>query len=298
MPKNLFKEKKNESLLNKGINIIIQAFNEQKNEFSENISLLQTEIKKLKEENFVYKNKLTTLQQKLNSLSKTVLLLDEDGEETKNEEEKNIGIENINSEINSINKNILNNKKINNSISRNNRTSLGKNISVIKKKFITNTFNSKDENKKINSIKNIDIKHKRTYTNNFKNLKYSIKNPEKPSYMKALNYLKNNTNNNHNNNNNENISNNSEISINNDPLDKIDLKEIEKSSDNDSEIYKKLNLFLEESKRELNALDYENILELLKSFETGSDINIKKKIKKIINNRNGLIKLFEDIFES
>ena len=296
MPKNLFKEKKNESLLNKGINIIIQAFNEQKNEFSENISLLQNEIKKLKEENFVYKNKLTTLQQKLNSLSKTVLLLDEDGEETKNEEEKNIGIGNINSEINSINKNILNKNKINNSISRNNRTSLGKNISVIKKKFITNTFNSKDENKKINSIKNIDIKHKRTFTNNFKNLKYSIKNPEKPSYMKALNYLKNNTNNN--NNNNENISNNSEISINNDPLDKIDLKEIEKSSDNDSEIYKKLNLFLEESKRELNALDYENILELLKSFETGSDINIKKKIKKIINNRNGLIKLFEDIFES
>ena len=298
MPKNLFKEKKNESLLNKGINIIIQAFNEQKSEFSENISLLQNEIKKLKEENFVYKNKLTTLQQKLNSLSKTVLLLDEDGEETKNEEEKNIGIENINSEINSINKNILNNKKINNSISRNNRTSLGKNISVIKKKFITNTFNSKDENKKINSIKNIDIKHKRTYTNNFKNLKYSIKNPEKPSYMKALNYLKNNTNNNNNNNNNENISNNSEISINNDPLDKIDLKEIEKSSDNDSEIYKKLNLFLEESKRELNALDYENILELLKSFETGSDITIKKKIKKIINNKNGLIKLFNDIFES
>ena len=192
----------------------------------------------------------------------------------------------------------MNNKKINNSISRNNRTSLGKNISVIKKKFITNTFNSKDENKKINSIKNIDIKHKRTYTNNSKNLKYSIKNPEKPSYMKALNYLKNNTNNNHNNNNNENISNNSEISINNDPLDKIDLKEIEKSSDNDSEIYKKLNLFLEESKRELNALDYENILELLKSFETGSDINIKKKIKKIISNRNGLLKLFEDIFES
>ena len=294
MPKNLFKEKKNESLLNKGINIIIQAFNDQKNEFSENISLLQTEIKKLKEENFVYKNKLTTLQQKLNSLSKTVLLLDEDGEETKNEEEKNIGIENLNSQIHSINKNILNKNKINNSISRNNRTSLGKNISVIKKKFITNTFNSKDENKKINSIKNIDIKHKRTFTNNFKNLKYSIKNPEKPSYMKALNYLKNNTNDN----NNENISNNLDISINNDPLENIDLKEIEKSSDNDSEIYKKLNLFLEECKRELNALDYENILGLLKSFESGSDINIKKKIKKIIYNRNGLIKLFDDIFES
>ena len=295
MPKNLFKEKKNESLLNKGINIIIQAFDDQKNEYSQNISLLQTEIKKLKEENFIYKNKLTMLQQKLNSLSKTVLLLDEDVEETKNEEEKNIIKKNLTSGIHSINKNLLNENKINNSISRNNRNSLGKNISIIKKKFITNTFSSKDENKKIYSVKNIDIKHKKAYANSLKNLKYIIKNKEKPSYLKASNDSSNNTNSND-----ENISNNLEISNNNDPLDKINLKEIEieKNSDNESEIYKKLNLFLEESKRELNALDYENILELLKSFETGSDITIKKKIKKIINNKNGLIKLFNDIFES
>ena len=295
MPKNLFKEKKNESLLNKGINIIIQAFNDQKNEYAQNISLLQTEIKKLKEENFIYKNKLTMLQQKLNSLSKTVLLLDEDVEETKNEEEKNIIKKNLTSGIHSINKNLLNENKINNSISRNNRNSLGKNISIIKKKFITNTFSSKDENKKIYSVKNIDIKHKKAYANSLKNLKYIIKNKEKPSYLKASNDSSNNTNSND-----ENISNNLEISNNNDPLDKINLKEIEieKNSDNESEIYKKLNLFLEESKRELNALDYENILELLKSFETGSDITIKKKIKKIINNKNGLIKLFNDIFES
>ena len=295
MPKNLFKEKKNESLLNKGINIIIQAFDDQKNEYSQNISLLQTEIKKLKEENFIYKNKLTMLQQKLNSLSKTVLLLDEDVEETKNEDEKNIIKKNLTSGIHSINKNLLNENKINNSISRNNRNSLGKNISIIKKKFITNTFSSKDENKKIYSVKNIDIKHKKAYANSLKNLKYIIKNKEKPSYLKNTNGSNNNTNSND-----ENISNNLEISNNNDPLDKINLKEIEieKNSDNESEIYKNLNLFLEESKRELNALDYENILELLKSFETGSDITIKKKIKKIINNKNGLIKLFNDIFES
>ena len=49
---------------------------------------------------------------------------------------------------------------------------------------------------------------------------------------------------------------------------------------------------------ELNAIDYENILELLKSFETNSDIDIKKKIKKIINNRSKLDKLLDDIFES
>ena len=90
MPKSFFKNEinVNESLLDKGLKIIIQAFNEQKNEFSQRLSLLQSENKKLKEENFLYKNKLTSLQQKLNSLSKTALLLDEETEDKKIEEKK------------------------------------------------------------------------------------------------------------------------------------------------------------------------------------------------------------------
>ena len=87
---------------------------------------------------------------------------------------------------------------------------------------------------------------------------------------------------------------------NNNLEEKIDLKDMEISNDNDndSKLYNKLNLFLEECKSELNALDYENVLELLKSFETDSDIDIKKKIKSIISNRNKLIKLFDSIFDS
>jgi len=294
MPKSsLNEEMNNESLLEKGLKIIIRAFNEQKKEYSKNIFLLQSEIKKLKEENSIYKNKLTSLQEKLNSLSKTALLLDEDVEESKNEEEKKVLMQTLNTEFHFPNKTLINKNK-NNNFSRNNRTSLGNNISNIKKKFKTNIFNDNVENKKNNDVKNINNNHKRTYSNNYKNLKYMINYQKKPIYKKAFNYLRNSTNNIS-----ENISNDFEIN-NNNLEEKIDLKDMEISNDNDndSKLYNKLNLFLEECKSELNALDYENVLELLKSFETDSDIDIKKKIKSIISNRNKLIKLFDSIFDS
>ena len=76
------------------------------------------------------------------------------------------------------------------------------------------------------------------------------------------------------------------------------LKESKTSLDNNASLYNKLNLFLEKCKVNLNALDYEKIINLLKSFEINSNINIRKKVKKIINNNPKLFKLFEDIFES
>ena len=68
-------------------------------------------------------------------------------------------------------------------------------------------------------------------------------------------------------------------------------------SNDNSKIYKKLNLFLEKCKTELNALDYENILELFKTFENDSDANTRKKVKKIIKDKTNLKELFDDIFE-
>lgn len=295
MPKNVFKEQLNDSLLDKGLKIIISAFNELKDEYNNNISLLKSEIKKLQEENFIYKNKLTSLQQKLNSLSKTVLLLDEEVDETKKEEEK-AKMETLNTEFHLSNPNLINNNK-NNIISRNNNSVLFKKSTIQNKKYLTNCFIN--ENKKINNIKSININSfKRANTNNMKNLKYTINNRDKTSYMKSINYLNNNNNSYKNefglnlsdNNKNKNIANN--ISK------KIDLKEMETSEENNSKLYEQLNLFLEECKSGLNALDYENVVELLNSLETGSDIDIKNKIRKIIYNKHKLIKLFNDIFES
>lgn len=294
MPKNVFIEQLNDSLLDKGLKIIISAFNELKDEYNNNISLLKSEIKKLQEENFIYKNKLTSLQQKLNSLSKTVLLLDEEVDETKKEEEK-AKMETLNTEFHLSNPNLINNNK-NNIISRNNNSVLFKKSTIQNKKYLTNCFIN--ENKKINNIKSININSfKRANTNNMKNLKYTINNRDKTSYMKSINYLNNN--NSYKNEFGLNISDNSKNkNIANIISKKIDLKEMETSEENNSKLYEQLNLFLEECKSGLNALDYENVVELLNSLETGSDIDIKNKIRKIIYNKHKLIKLFNDIFES
>lgn len=278
MIKGIYHKQINESLLDKGIKMIILAFNEQKNEFTQSISILKSEIKKLKDENYLYKNKLTLLQKKLNSLSKTVLLLDEETEESKNEENKKIMMQTLNTELKS--------KKNNNHISRNsNRVFMTKNLSMKTKINSPNDENKKQNNINKANLTNTCIKHKRPYTSNFKNLKYEKKNQIPYEQNKIANNL----------NSSDNISSNSELSN----LKNLNCvgSDLNYFSNDNSKIYKKLNLFLEKCKTELNALDYENILELFKTFENDSDVNIRKKVKKIIKDKTNLKELFDDIFE-
>ncbi len=278
MIKGIYHKQINESLLDKGIKMIILAFNEQKNEFTQSISILKSEIKKLKDENYLYKNKLTLLQKKLNSLSKTVLLLDEETEESKNEENKKIMMQTLNTELKS--------KKNNNHISRNsNRVFMTKNLSMKTKINSPNDENKKQNNINKANLTNTCIKHKRPYTSNFKNLKYEKKNQIPYEQNKIANNL----------NSSDNISSNSELSN----LKNLNCVggDLNYFSNDNSKIYKKLNLFLEKCKTELNALDYENILELFKTFENDSDVNIRKKVKKIIKDKTNLKELFDDIFE-
>ena len=278
MIKGIYHKQINESLLDKGIKMIILAFNEQKNEFTQSISILKSEIKKLKDENYLYKNKLTLLQKKLNSLSKTVLLLDEDTEESKNEENKKIMMQTLNTELKS--------KKNNNHISRNsNRVFMTKNLSMKTKINSPNDENKKQNNINKANLTNTCIKHKRPYTSNFKNLKYEKKNQIPYEQNKIANNL----------NSSDNISSNSELNN----LKNLNCvgSDLNYFSNDNSKIYKKLNLFLEKCKTELNALDYENILELFKTFENDSDVNIRKKVKKIIKDKTNLKELFDDIFE-
>ena len=278
MIKGIYHKQINESLLDKGIKMIILAFNEQKNEFTQSISILKSEIKKLKDENYLYKNKLTLLQKKLNSLSKTVLLLDEETEESKNEENKKIMMQTLNTELKS--------KKNNNHISRNsNRVFMTKNLSMKTKINSPNDENKKQNNINKANLTNTCIKHKRPYTSNFKNLKYEKKNQIPYEQNKIANNL----------NSSDNISSNSELSN----LKNLNCVggDLNYFSNDNSKIYKKLNLFLEKCKTELNALDYENILELFKTFENDSDANTRKKVKKIIKDKTNLKELFDAIFE-
>ena len=278
MLKSVYQKHINDSLLDKGIKMIILAFNEQKNEFMQSISSLKSEIKKLKDENYLYKNKLTILQKKLNSLSKTVLLLDEETEKSKNDEEKKTMMQTFNNE---------NKNKKNNFISRNSRVFITKNLSMKTKK---NSLGN-DEDKKIinsNNLNNTCTRHKRPYTNNFKNLKYVKNNQTNYDYNKITNNL----------NTSDNASNNSDLNnLKNLNMNGTPGGELNDTSEDNTKIYQKLNLFLEKCQKELNSIEYENILELLKSFQNDSDINIRKKMKKIIKDKTNLKELFDDIFE-
>ncbi len=73
--------------LKKGIQMILKAFNEQKeqylkiiNSMKEKIVSLEDEIAKLKEENSLYQNKLYTLQKNIKCISKTICQIKDDEE--------------------------------------------------------------------------------------------------------------------------------------------------------------------------------------------------------------------------
>ena len=79
--------------LKKGIQMILRAFNEQKekylkiiNSMKEKISLLEEQVIKLKEENNLYQNKLYTLQKNIKCISKTICQIkdEEESNESKN----------------------------------------------------------------------------------------------------------------------------------------------------------------------------------------------------------------------
>ena len=384
MPKNNNSQLE-QNLLDKGLKIIICAFNEQKKEYSKNILQLESEVKKLKEENNIYKNKLTLLQQKLNILSKTVCVLDVEAEEAKNQIDKKYS--ESKKVIATVNNNIINkNRKKNNSVG--NKFTLYKNfllqntgINLLNHeqpesrnlnqkaysnnlqydlKYIIDTpkisYNKVEDN--INYLKrrkkyfqnenscthnsflventpkdiDINIEESRTDRDFYKRKIFSEKNLEinKAKYSKnkinkktkeIININNNNSissaandlndingssikknednlyNINKKNKENNNNNNNSNICSKNTSEDEIYFKDMKISGDNNSKLYKKLNNFLEECKIKLNALDYENVINLLKSFEIDSNIDIRKKVKKFLNNNHKLCKLFDNIFE-
>jgi hypothetical protein len=350
MPKN-GSNQIDQNYLDKGLKMIIYAFNEQKKEYSKKNNQLELEIQRLKEENNIYKNKLTILQQKLKILSKTVCSLDIEQEETKNQmekkltESKKIAIAN-NNIINKNRKNYSVDNKyalFNNFLSQNNNNlqnqektanqraysnnfqydakyiidspkhsfiKMEENLSnfFIKKKknFFDDNSNTHSSYLKESIPKDIEInigEESRTDRNFFKRNIFSEKNLEinKTTKNKTSHNIKELLYNNNNANEYNDINNiykkKKGDNVYHKNRNEIYFKEMKISGDNNSKLYKKLNTFLEECKKKLNAMDYENVINLLKSFEIDSNVNIRKKVKKYLNNSHKLCILFDKIFE-
>jgi len=323
-------EELQQTLLNKGIEIILSAFNDQKKEFKKTIYELEKENNKLKEENNIYKNKLSILHKKLSKISKTFCDIDMVDEEAKVQANEN---------PNNLNNNYT--KETGKSTCPNRKSSLYKNFysqnkdhnftSYIAKNIkengerkknnanyqynLKNIFNQQNNNC-LNYIKrNIDIKRINDSTsysveNNSKEFDiddYNESNtsrlcPKKPMLSEKFLKIKNKeiqeTSNNSNDTTNMlNINNKNDIKNNINNIDIIPtLNEEDMSTGTRALNYQKLNTFLEKCKVKLNALDYEKLLNIFKSFGNNSNIDAEKKIKKIINSNHKLCKLFDDLF--
>ena len=322
-----------QTLLNKGIEIVLSAFNEQKKEFKKTIYELEKENSKLKEENNIYKNKLSSLHKKLSKISKTFCDIDIEDEETKVQANENIN-NNNNNYVKETGKNTCPNRKsilYKNFYSQNkdhNYTSyIAKNIKENgeRKKNnanyqynLKNIFNQQNNDCLNYFRRNIDIKRLNDSTsysveNNSKEIKLddynesntSRKFPKKnifsEKFIKNKNKEIQETSNNSNDTNILNFNNKNDIkNKENNYINNVDIiptsNEDEMTTESRALNYKKLNTFLEKCKVKLNALDYEKILNIFKSFGNNSNIDAEKKIKKIINNNHKLCQLFDDLF--
>ena len=163
----------------RGIQIIIEAFNEQKkqyikiiNSMNERINSLEHIVNKLKEENSFYQNKLQTLQKNIKCISKSICQLKDD-EILINDKDKE-------------NSKIIEDKDKNN---LNENESFLK--SILDKKNITDYFEINNSNKfEIQDIKNKNQKNKFNEKLNYYTNENDISNNKRDIiYMKAINKL-------------------------------------------------------------------------------------------------------------
>ena len=163
----------------RGIQIIIEAFNEQKkqyikiiNSMNERINSLEHIVNKLKEENSFYQNKLQTLQKNIKCISKSICQLKDD-EILINDKDKE-------------NSKIIEDKDKNN---LNENESFLK--SILDKKNITDYFEINNSNKfEIQDIKNKNQKNKFCEKLNYYTNENDISNNKRDIiYIKAINKL-------------------------------------------------------------------------------------------------------------
>ena len=165
----------------KGIQVILEAFNEQKKQYmniintmNEKMILLEKQINKLKEENAFYQNKLHTLQKNIKCISKSICQLKDDE--------------------------ILNNEEFNDN-SNNNVDKNVKNSSYDKNNYLKIISDKNKDLQKVHNLNKIDAQnarnknHKNKYINelNYYTREEDISiNKKNKIYMKAINKILNN----------------------------------------------------------------------------------------------------------
>ena len=194
--------------LKKGIQMILRAFNEQKekylkiiNSMKEKISLLEEQVIKLKEENNLYQNKLYTLQKNIKCISKTICQIkdEEESNESKNISDMDKSDKSNSSELDQNLKIKLTKDKNKDFFKKHslNKLEMKKTTKNNKNQEINDYF--REDNNIYRREDDIQIKKKDRNDNNYlKNLyktinnkKYNIKKESLSGFSKIANYDKN-----------------------------------------------------------------------------------------------------------
>ena len=184
----------NKKDFDKGVNMIMIAFKQQKEQYlniihslKEKIIILEEQIKKLKEVNFLYKNKLNSVQKNIKNISFSICQIKEDEKSNKNEDEHLK--HNIYNEIKQIKKD------------KNEKEKKYRRQSLNKSELKNLLYNNEEINKMLIERKNINaeddieinnIKKQRLIKNNMLKNLYDKKIKNKNSIINISNSLRNN----------------------------------------------------------------------------------------------------------
>lgn len=276
-----------ETLLNNGLQTIIDAFKIQNDKYTtiiasqnQKIQALQSQNESLKSDNMKYISQIEELKQKLNSISSTAMM---------NEPEGDVSIlyakpqySTIKSPISLNNERILltHNNSLNHPISSSQSfVSARTNRSNVTNKTDISKYNQIQQ--RINALKN----------NNNSSINYSKYN-DTYSHLDEDDFISTNSNNNnyYNHNYYNTTQNNKERYYSRDT----------RQYENKSLQYQKTSKFLKECKLMLNASNFEKLIKIFKENQgegTHKEAMVKLRVKNILQNNTKLMKMFDNIYK-
>ena len=264
-----------ETILNNGIQTIIDAFKIQSNKYltiisslNQKIQTLQAQNDLLRNENTQYLSELSELRTKLVTISTTA-------------NDQNVPKEEVS--ILYTNPSAYSKPQIKNEISLNNYRNATRTVSN-SQSFVTTRTNKTNKsnlscksdiskfnsiNQRINSLRNINIANHSHYNDTYSNLEDE----------------------------NEDIFNNTNKSyIRNSTLNRERYYSCNKGNENKSKQYQKTSNFIKECNLLLNASNFEKLIKVFKENNANEDSTVRLKVRNILHNNNKLLRMFDNIY--
>lgn len=263
-----------ETILNNGIQTIIDAFTIQSNKYLTIISSLNQKIQTLQSQNDTLRNENTQYLSELSELrTKLVTISTAANEQNAPKEEVSILYTNPSAytKPQARNEIYLHNRSINKTVSNSQSFVTTRTNKSNKSNLTSKTDISKfiSINQRINSLRNINITNHSRYNETYSNIEDD----------------------------NEDLFNNTNKSyIKNSTLNRERYSSYNKGMESKSKQYQKTSNFIKECKLVLNASNFEKLIKVFKEKNANEDSTVRLKVRNILQNNNKLLRMFDNIY--